>query len=274
MRWNFLGVALLIGLLFPPAPARAGDPDLRVSARAANGVLAAAWPSIVNKDGLLVIPQGPGQDFALATLDHYILTCDPTNGDQAEGRRQMATWINLYHALLIREILRHPGLASPKSDPGFFTERRFKRLDGTPYSLEDLSEKNIVPVLGWRARGILHLGSYGGPPLPAQPLDEDTLDKQIDANWRKWLGSPDHFRAMPDRIHLSPMFLWHREEFEIDGGFRKVLPRYLPADAGALVQRKDLRVEYLPFDWTLSAAGNPPHTYTLGRMLRDRWWPW
>lgn len=274
MRWNVIGAALFLGALCPPAPATTGIPDLRVSARTANATLATTWQSLVHQDGLLAIPRGAGKETALADLDQYILSCDPAGGIPAEGRQQMAAWINLYHALLIREILRHPDLASPKSDPGFFTERRYQRADGTRYSLEDLSEKNILPLLGWRARGILHLGCYGGPPLPAEPLDKDRLDEQIDANWRKWLGSPGHFRATADRIHLSPIFLWHREDFEADGGFRSVLVRYLPADTGALVQRKDLRVEYLPFDWTLSAAGNPPRTYTLGRMLRDRWWPW
>jgi hypothetical protein len=275
MRALSIPLALLAAALFLPAPcSRAGVAlQLPVASGMSHEPFDALLQTHLDPQGRLQYDAWRKKTTALAALDHYLDSFDPHEGPIAEGREQMAAWINLYHACLIRDILRQPGLGSPKGDRGFFTEKRH-RVGARSFSLADLSETHIVPILGWRARGVLHLGCYGGPPLPPRALDAHSLDVRIDSNWKNWLASPDHFQASAERILLPQIFLWHRSEFEIDGGFREVLVRYLPPESATWVTRKDLRVEYLPFDWTLCASGRAPDTYPLGRMLRDRWWPW
>jgi hypothetical protein len=275
MRPPRILLALLAGAFCLPAPCARAEVESRlpVASGISHSPFDALLQSHLDPQGRIRYDRWSKDPAALAALDHYLSSFDPHDGPIAEGREQMAAWINLYHACLIRDILRQPQLGSPKGDRGFFTEKRH-RVGTLSFSLADLSETCIVPILGWRTRGVLHLGCYGGPPLPPHALDAHSLDARIDANWKAWLASSDHFQASAERILLPQIFLWHRSEFEIDGGFREILLRYVSPEAGTWVSRKDLRVEYLPFDWTLNASDQTPATYHLGRMLRDRWWPW
>lgn len=208
-----------------------------------------------------------------AALDAWIASA-ARPGPAAAGREHMALIANLYHALLLRELLVRPDLASPKGDRRFFTKPVFTAASGSRCSLDDLASRGLVSRMGWRARGLLHLGCRGGPPLPAAALRASTLDAQVNANWQAWLASPHHFQATADRIRLSPLLLWHKHELEPEGGFRNLLAPYLPAESAALLARKDIRVEYLPFDWTLASPHHPPGSYGPARLLRERWWPW
>ncbi|MDX6767298.1 MAG: hypothetical protein SFU85_10970 [Candidatus Methylacidiphilales bacterium] len=273
------GIMRLIGLFLflvsiVPAPSPAAEgPWLRIARGVSHAPFARLLAAHRGPDGRVDYAAWRRDPAAVGELDRYLSTFACHDGPPADGREQMAGWINLYHASLARQILDQPRLASPKGDRGFFQEKRFL-LGPVPFSLEDLSEGHITALLGWRARGILHLGCLGGPPLPEKPLETETIDSAIETNWRRWLASPDHLQVGPSVIRLSQIFLWYRGEFDAFGGFRQTLGRYLPPEQAALIQRKDVRVEYLPFDWTLAESARPAHSYTPGMLLRDRWWPW
>jgi hypothetical protein len=101
-------------------------------------------------------------------------------------------------------------------------------------------------------------------------VDAETLTTCTDTVWRRWLGESASFTWNAHLIRLSPMLLWHRSEWDADGGWRRALALLTPAAVQPLLQRDDIPVEYTPFDWTLNDSRIPAGAYRGMEMLWDR----
>lgn len=266
--WRSLAIAILclclneLAAQTPPAPPQGTNPAPLTRLLAAHA----------RPDGTLDYAAWRNSPENRAALDTFIALYESTTAAPAEGREAVVGWINLHNALAIREILRHPEWQSVRQDRGFFTEPRHT-LRGTPISLKMLAEYGVVPRLGWRARAVLLLPARGGPPAPRHAASVDTLAKDVEAAWRYWLAMPQAFIWSEQILRLPQPLFWHRQEWEAEGGWRVALAPLVPESARPLLARNDIRVEYLPFDWTLNDSSIPPGSYGGWRLLLDRlWW--
>jgi len=254
-----LGVAGLAAQAPLPPPPAGIDPAPLTHLMAAHG----------RPDGTIDYAAWRSRPGDLAALDGFIAAHEPEASAAAEGREAVAGWINLHNALAIRDILRHPQWQSVRQDRGFFTEARHT-LRGTPVSLEMLAEHGVVPRLGWRARAVLLLPARGGPPAPPRAVGVESFTQEIEAAWRDWLAMHRAFGWSEQMLRLPQPLFWHRQEWEAEGGWREALAPLAPQSARPLLARRDIRVEYLPFDWTLNDPSIPPGAYGGWRLLLDR----
>lgn len=158
-------------------------------------------------------------------LDRFleaIATSGPSATPQLFPERadQLAYLINAYNALVFDGVL---GL-SPDADSvwgftgtgyGFFARMKVE-LDGRTTTLKKLEDDDIREAFGDpRIHAALNCASAGCPRLPREPFLPETLDEQLDAAMREFVGEARNCEVDLDAgtVTLSKIFDWFRSDF-------------------------------------------------------------
>jgi hypothetical protein len=175
---------------------------------------------------------------------------------------KLAYYINAYNAHVFDGVL---GL-SPDADTvwgftgtglGFFVKMKVV-VDGEKMSLKSL-EDDIVRE-GFkdpRIHAALNCASVGCPKLPRKAFEPSTLDAQLDAEMRKFVGEERNctIDESAGRVTLSKIFDWFRSDFEeyesgqTGGGLIDYINRFRPADAQI---PEGLKVAFFKYDKALN----------------------
>ncbi len=211
----------------------------------------------------------------LRTVTAMIARSGPTSGGEGFSSREqaLAYHINAYNTLVMTGIAEHwpvtsvhdvHGVIDPAAGFGFF-DAQFWMVDGAITNLTDL-EKTIARSGDARVHAVLHTASASSPPLSSRILRAETLEVQLAQAAEHFASDAPYVRVDHETrtIHLSPIYEWHRVDFE--GHARRVgaiptvlawirfhaRPRVRPD-----IERADLEgytVRYETFDWTLRRA--------------------
>ncbi len=194
-----------------------------------------------------------------------------TEFEQWSREARLAFLINAYNAWTVELILTEwPDLDSIR-DLGSLLRSPWKKsfipLFGDTVSLDDIEHGMI------RARGryddprihfAVNCASVGCPALRREAYSAERLDAQLEEQTTSFLADRSRNRMENGTLALSPLFDWYQEDFERNwrgsGGRRGFLARYAGAlglDAAQTRQllQGELRLDYLPYDWSLNAAG-------------------
>jgi hypothetical protein len=193
---------------------------------------------------------------------------------------RMAFWINAYNALTLDLILRNlhgpdgkgPRLKSIRDIPDAFSRRRWV-VAGARRSLDGI-EKGIL-LEGFRDPRVhfaLVCASRSCPALRGSAYVARSLAADLDSAQRLFLSdtSRNDLRVRSGAIRLSRIFNWYREDFigsfpemdppplasypEEDRRYLILLIRFLPPETREAVQGGRVRIEFLPYDWSLNDA--------------------
>jgi hypothetical protein len=191
--------------------------------------------------------------------------------------QRMAFWINAYHVFTLRLIVDHYPIRSgwltrqPRNSirqiAGAWTARRW-RAAGRTVSLDDIEHAILRPEFrDARIHFAVNCASVSCPPLSAEPYQPETLDRQLDAAARRYLGSREGLQVDHATLRVSSIFKWYGSDF-VDTysarvpGTRNVQERAIlgvivahgPADAVALARTGAPRIDFLGYDWSLNDA--------------------
>jgi hypothetical protein len=197
-----------------------------------------------------------------AALDAYIdgLASLPISSyDRAE---QLAYWINLYNALVVRVILDHYPVSSiqdvsPPSAPngaGPWNEKLVK-VEGTPISLSDIQNRILRPI--WHDPRILYALSCGAvscPNLQPEPYEAGRIDHQLSKAAMAYINDPRCIQIEGDRLGVSSLYRWYAADF---GGSDSAIINHLMAYAEpklAMTLERFERISDDGFDWRLNDA--------------------
>jgi len=149
-----------------------------------------------------------------------------------------------------------------KGEFSVFDQERFE-IAGKSYSLNrfehhflfgdvDRESGRIPKDLDPRFHFALVCAAKGCPPLWPEPLDPQTLDRQLAAMTRNALRSPRQLRASGNTIHVSQIFAWYKADFE-RVGMRAFLETYAPEDVAAMLAGASKKiVADIEWDWSLN----------------------
>ncbi len=197
----------------------------------------------VDNDGLV--------DFkALATdrapLDHVVASI-------AEPRRDptVAFCVNSYNALAMHNVFEAG--VPPKDGLGFFILQSYN-VGGRYLNLYDFEHKLIIPKDEPRVHFVLNCMSWSCPPLPREPLRDDTLEEQLEAAATAFFNDDRHVQVSDERreVYLSRVMDWYRKEFLKQA---PTLISYVNRYRQDAVP-EDYNIKYLRWDWSL--IGVPP----------------
>jgi hypothetical protein len=183
--------------------------------------------------------------------------------------QQMAFLFNAYNAFTVELILtKYPDLKSIK-DLGSFVQSAWKKkfftLLGEERHLDWIEHEQLRPRYNEpRIHAAVNCASIGCPALRDEAFTATRLEAQLEDGMRRFMGDRTRNRVNGDRVEVSSIFKWFKEDFEKGhGGFHQVqdvFAKYAellsdaPAEQAAL-RARSLRVSHLDYDWSLNDAG-------------------
>ncbi|TNF62541.1 MAG: DUF547 domain-containing protein [Burkholderiales bacterium] len=180
--------------------------------------------------------------------------------------QQMAFLINAYNAFTIELILtRYPDLKSIKDLGGLIQtpwKKKFFSLLGELRHLDWVEHGQLRPRYQEpRIHAAVNCASIGCPALRDEAFTAERLEAQLEDGMRRFMADRTRNRAQGDRVEVSMIFRWFREDFEQGHrGWRRVedvTAHYadLLTDDPAVrerLRRRELRVTHLDYDWSLN----------------------
>jgi hypothetical protein len=184
------------------------------------------WQEFLNRY-LHVGPDGINRvDYAAVNtedrqlLGDYLDTLTNADPRQLTRNRQLAYWINLYNALTVEVVLRHPdkgsilrmgmGLLSigPWDDP-------LATVAGEVITLNDIEHRILRPI--WQDHRIhyaVNCASLGCPNLSGTAYTADNLEAQLTQAETAYINHPRGVSFTErGKLRLSSIYKWYREDF-------------------------------------------------------------
>ena len=221
----------------------------------------AAWDALLKKH-VVLLDEGRASRFKYAeaarerpALKAYLDSLSSVNETQfgAWSRpEQMAFLINAYNAYTVEKILtRYPDLGSIRDfgkvfgNP--FRERFFVLLGGRK-SLDDLEHGMLRKTYREpRLHYALNCASIGCPMLREEAYLGVRLEQQLEAQAHRFLADRSRNRWRNDRLEVSKIFDWYKEDFEPREQYFARYAGVLGIPAGARIT-----LSFLDYDWSLN----------------------
>lgn len=209
-----------------------------------------------------------------ATLDRFLAIVAKVSpdthpklfGEYRPHRNILAYWINAYNASVLRTVLHlrpWDNLHSAPRKIRFFILTRFF-YGGKRYSLYSL-EHNLLRARfrDPRFHFVLNCASRGCPHLPREAFVGHKIFRQLDRETKKFVMQTRNVRvdAKTKTIHLSSIFQWFREDFEIWANRYELKTEaedrlidyinYYRPDSN-LLPHKGYKIQYIPYDWRMN----------------------
>ncbi len=217
----------------------------------------------VNNQGLVAYEKWKGNAEDMKALDDY-LTQFGVGGNAATGSERYASLINAYNAFVLQWILQNYPTESIWALRGSFREKRHK-LGGVMVSLNDIENDNLRPEFGWRTHAVLVCAARSCPPLQQSAYGATGLDDQVARAYRTWLARPDlnEFLIDKNEANISSIFKWFKADFDKAGGAKKVMVKYGPAAAKAVLEKANSKITYKSYNWGLNDQGPHGRNYKI-----------
>ncbi|MBK5920316.1 hypothetical protein CCR80_04585 [Rhodothalassium salexigens] len=235
---------------------------------------------VVDAEGRTRLAYGEVTLTARQALKTYIRSLERVDVTALTRAQQLAYWLNLYNAVVVRTVLDAYPVDSVKAIDfqGLFTfgpwAEPLVRVDGEPLSLNDIVHGILRPV--FRDPRLLYglaCGALGCPDLNPVAYGAEDVDAQLDRAARAFVNS-DRGLAVLDpgagdaksEIAVSRLYGWFRADF---GGDEAGIVRHLRRFAeGARAQALagDVAIDDYAFDWALNDATRPEARRKVDRI--------
>lgn len=216
----------------------------------------------IGADGVHRVAYGAVAPEDRALLENYVARLGGLPISRYSRPEQMAYWINLYNALVVRLVVDHYPIASIRDigkgsgAPGVGPWRRkLVEVEGTPLSLSDIAHRILRPI--WRDPRVhyaLACGAVSCPNLQPEPFYADQLDRQLSEAAMAYVNDRRCIRIEGDQLGLSSLYRWYREDFgPTDRDVINHLMAYAEPNLAMKLQGFD-RISDDGFDWRLNDA--------------------
>jgi len=83
------------------------------------------------------------------------------------------------------------------------------------------------------------------------------LNEQLDDQMKKFLQSREKGMKLDgkkNRVYLSSIFKWFKEDFESKGGVLKYISRYVSAEEKKALNDSTLKISYMDYNWNINGS--------------------
>jgi hypothetical protein len=263
-----LAVLLIAGTAAAAPPAALWERWTAHDPHSAKRIDHAAWGDFlahylrIGADGVHRVAYSRVTPADRAALDAYIDDLSGLPISSYDRAEQLAYWINLYNALVVRVILDHYPISSirdiaPASTSGKagLWDQKLVTIEGAPVSLGDIQNRILRPI--WRDPRVLYAlscGAAGGPNLQPEPYQADQLEHQLNKAAMAFVNDPRSVRIDDDRLGVSSLYRWYAPDF---GGSDTAIINHLMAYAEPKLAMELEGFEQISddgFDWRLNDA--------------------
>lgn len=214
----------------------------------------------IGSDGIHRVAYGQVTPLDRTALDDYLAELSRTPIAQYNRAEQLAYWINLYNALIVRTVLRHYPIASIRDiDLGTYPAHQGPwdapviKVEGQMLSLNDIQNSIVRPI--WRDPRVLYALSCGAlscPNLQPVPFRGNRLEHQLSDAAMSYVNDPRCIRLEDRQLLVSSLFRRYRADF---GGSDRAVIHHLMGLADPRLAMKLQQFERIDgdvFDWHLN----------------------
>lgn len=247
----------------------AAAPTVRVIA----GIDHSPWDGLLKKyvdgRGLVDYAVWQANQDDRAVLARYVAGFSRIGGTAAGGDEEIASLINAYNAFTIAWILENYPTESIRELDGSWEKARWD-VGGQLVSLDDLENRNLRPLYGWKVHASIVCAARSCPPLLTTAYTARNLEHQTTRAFRTWLARDDLNQCDPEnkRVRVSAIFKWFKGDFENDGDLKFVLMKYGPRLHKRFLIRAEYGVDYLDYHWGLNDQSGRGRDYDSSLLTR------
>lgn len=167
-----------------------------------------------------------------------------------DKKEKLAFYINAYNILTIQLIIDHQPEESIKDIGNIFSgpwDKVVLQHDLVGLTLDDIEHKIIRPMGEPRIHFAVVCASLSCPDLRTTAYRANKLESQLESQTKIFLDQQSKgFKREKDKIYLSKIFDWYKEDFEASGGVHSFVARYHK-------EVNDSRaIDYLDYNWMLN----------------------
>jgi uncharacterized protein DUF547 len=190
-----------------------------------------------------------------------------------------AYYVNAYNGFVLYGVIQnYPGINSVNDvstggiklaqGQGFFYSQRFK-MGGEEVNLKSLEDDYVRKFGDPRVHAAINCASLGCPLLPQHAFHPETLDQELDAAIKTYLGEARNFRIddASKTIYASHIQDWYADDFKgyvakktgkADGSVLDYNLMYTDGDAKAAIEKAKAggyKWVFIEYDWSLNKKG-------------------
>ena len=224
----------------------------------------------VNEQGLVNYGAWKQNRPDVTALEDHLKQFARKADNPAQGNEKAASLVNAYNAFMLRWILSNYPTESVWSLRDSFTAQR-NDIGGRRVSFDDIEHGALRPLIGYRAHAVLVCAARSCPPLQRFAYAGDKFEEQDVQAYRAWLAREDLNRFMPseNRVKISSIFRWFKQDFDKAGGIPKILGRYAPEPVQKFAGTGNYETKYISYNWGLNDQGPHGRNYRRARLLFD-----
>lgn len=216
----------------------------------------------VNAEGLVAYQQWKEDATDIRKLDDFIAAYAKSDGPAANGAEEIAALINAYNAITIRWILQNYPTESIRELDDSWGKARWN-IGGHTISLDELENKTLRPLFGWRVHATIVCAARSCPPLLNEAYTAGNLESLTDRAYRVWLAREDlnQFDEAAGVARVSAIFKWYQSDFTGEGELATVWEKFGPAKRPDYPAGRKFKVDYLDYNWGLNDQGSRGRNY-------------
>ena len=195
-------------------------------------------------------------------LDDWLKELSTINPASLAPTQQKALWLNLYNALVIRQVIDNYPLKSilPKflGIPNWWAFWRFftrsvYTVNEKQYSLNNIEHDTIRQQFADpRIHFALVCAAKGCPLLRNEAYQSDRLDIQLEDDAKRFINNPDkvYYDPQASVLYCSKILKWYKQDFlKQSESIAKYIQTYSNSD---IPLDKPVEIKYLNYDWHLN----------------------
>lgn len=217
---------------------------------------------ITNREGINLVDYPHLTKNDLNTLKQYISRMSKIHIVNYNRNEQLAFWLNLYNALVVKTIFDFYPIASVQDiniSPGLFSVgpwgANLITIEGTELSLDDIQNRIIRPI--WndpRTHYALNDGAIGGANLSKKAFQGATVNEQLNTLASSYVNSLRGVQIIDGKLIVSKIYDWYMDDF---GGDEMTLINHISRYAKPPL-KKDLQhintINSYVYNWHLNST--------------------
>jgi Protein of unknown function, DUF547 len=266
--WNLL---LIGGFSFLTLTARAQTGEnVDVRAGINHDEYDALLKKYVSEQGLVNYSAWKQNAADIAALDNYLKQFADKIDNRATGNEKVVALVNGYNALVLRWILSNYPTESIWQLKDSFSGKRHD-IGGRKISLDDIEHGTLRPLIGYRAHAVLVCAARSCPPLQRFAYTAEKFEEQDDHAYRAWLAREDLNKFLPneEKVEISSIFKWFKQDFDKADGIPKILGRYAPQVVRDFAASGKYEIKYFSYNWGLNDQGPHGRNYSKTQLIFD-----
>lgn len=163
----------------------------------------------------------------------------------------LATWLNVYNALVVMSVVERYPVGSVRDISGFFDGTRH-RVAGMARTLDEIEGSVLHDRFkDSRIHAAICYGAVSSPPLLNEPFRTENLDATLTRMAQQLVADERQVRIEGDRLAITSLFFWFDGFARDAGSVVGWLKKYAVGRMGSV--RDDISLVEINYDWALNA---------------------